>query len=72
MDDSTLIVGNRCIFPIFFAAYHYAPQKIKKLPSISHSSRNEPHNLLDSQTPLAYGLPLSILEAHSCAPRNRE
>jgi hypothetical protein len=44
MDDSTLTVGNRCIFPIFFAAYHYAPQKIKKLPSISHSSRNEPHN----------------------------
>jgi hypothetical protein len=44
MDDSTLTVANRCIFPIFFAAYHYAPQRIKKLPSISHSSRNEPHN----------------------------
>jgi hypothetical protein len=45
MDDSTLTVGNRCIFPIFFVAlHHYAPQKIKKLPSISHSSRNEPHN----------------------------
>jgi hypothetical protein len=45
MDDSTLTVANRCIFPIFFVTqHHYAPQKIKKLPSISHSSRNEPHN----------------------------
>jgi hypothetical protein len=44
MDDSTLTMENRCIFLIFFAAYHYAPQKIKKLPSISHSSRDETHN----------------------------
>jgi hypothetical protein len=30
MDDSTLTVANRCIFPIFFAAYHYAPHKDQK------------------------------------------
>jgi hypothetical protein len=54
MDDSTLTVGNRCIFPIFFAVYPYAPQKIKKLPSISHSSRNAP---ITRQSPSSRVLP---------------
>ncbi len=44
MDDSTSTMGNRCISPIFFVTWsHDAPQKIKKLPSISSClSRNEP------------------------------
>jgi hypothetical protein len=44
MDDSTLTVGKRYIFPIFFAAYPLCASKDQKTAPISHASRNDPHS----------------------------